>query len=108
MSQETLTISAPALRRFILDAFLAVGLPPAAAETATDALATADEFGISTHGVKLLPGYLRRLLAGGARPQGQPHVIREGPAWALVDGDSALGPVVGAFGMQTAIAKAAT
>ena len=108
MSQATLTISAPALRRFILDALLAVGMPPAAAETVTDVLATADEFGVSTHGVKLLPAYMGRLLAGGARPNAQPSIIREGPAWALVDGDSGLGPQAGVFGMQTAIAKAAT
>src|SRR5258708_16765436 len=106
MSQEPLTIAAPALRRFIRDAFLAVGMAPVAAETATDVLATGDEFGVSTHGVKLLPAYLGRLQAGGAKPHGQPHVIREGPAWAVVDGDSALGPVVGVFGMQAAIAKA--
>jgi ureidoglycolate dehydrogenase (NAD+) len=108
MSPETLTLSAPALRRFIRDAFLAVGMAPAAAETATDVLATADEFGVSTHGVKLLPAYLGRLRAGGAKLHGQPHVIREGPAWALVDGDSALGALIGVFGMQTAIAKART
>src|SRR5438105_169320 len=86
MSPETLTISAPSLRRFIQDAFLAVGMPPDAAETATDVLATADEFGVSTHGVKLLPAYLERLRGGGAKVDGQPRVISEGPAWALVEG----------------------
>ncbi len=108
MSPDTLTISAAALRRFIYDACLAAGLAPADAATATQVLATADEFGVSTHGVKLLPAYMRRLRAGGANPRGRPHVLREGPAWALVDGDSALGPIVGMFGMQTAIAKART
>lgn len=106
MSKETLTIEAPALRRFIQAALVAIGLTPADAETAAEVLATADEFGVSTHGVKLLPGYLRRLQGGGAKPHGRPHVIREGPAWALVDGDSALGALIGVFGMQTAIAKA--
>jgi ureidoglycolate dehydrogenase (NAD+) len=106
MTQDTLTLPAPALRRFIYDAFVVVGLAAADAETATDVLATADEFGVTTHGVKLLPGYLRRLQGGGAKPHGRPHVIREGPAWALVDGDSALGVLIGVFGMQAAIAKA--
>ena len=104
----SLTLTAPALRRFITDAFLAVGLSAADAATAADVLATADEFGISTHGVKLLPGYLRRLKGGGARPLGRPHVIRSGPAWALVDGDSALGPLIGVYAMQQAIALAQT
>jgi LDH2 family malate/lactate/ureidoglycolate dehydrogenase len=40
---------APPQRRFITDAFFA-GLPPADAATAADVLATAEEFGISTHG----------------------------------------------------------
>jgi len=108
MSHETLTIHAQALRRFIRDALAAVGLAAADAETAADVLATADEFGVTTHGVKLLPGYLRRLSGGGARPNGQPKVISAGPAWALVDGDSALGVLIGVFGMQTAIAKASS
>ncbi len=108
MIQETLTIHAAALRRFIGDALAAVDMTAADAEAAADVLATADEFGVTTHGVKLLPGYLRRLKGGGAKPRGRPHIIREGPAWALVDGDSALGVLIGIFGMQTAIAKART
>ncbi len=105
---EPITIAALSLRRFIRDAFTAAGLSSDNAEIAANALATADEFGVSTHGVTLLPGYLRRLRGGGARPLGQPHVINEGPAWALVDGDSALGVLVGVFAMSSAIAKAKT
>jgi ureidoglycolate dehydrogenase (NAD+) len=103
---ETITIAAAALRRFISDAFMLVGLSPENAETMANVLATADEFGVSTHGVTLLPGYLRRLKGGGTRPLGQPHVTNEGPAWALVDGDAALGALAGGFAMTTAVAKA--
>ncbi len=106
MTLASLTISAAALRHFIRDALTATGLTAARAEVAADVLATADEMGVSTHGVKLLPGYLQRLQGGGARPQGQPFVIREGPAWALVDGDSALGVLIGVYAMQIAMAKA--
>src|SRR5436190_5461308 len=98
MTEENLSISGASLRRFIHDALTAVGMPAEDAAAAADVLATADEFGVSTHGVKLLPGYLRRLKGGGARPQGKPHVIRDGPAWALVDGDSSLGALIGVFG----------
>ena len=103
-----LAIRAPELRRFISDALATTGMSPADAAIAAEVLANADEFGVSTHGVKLLPGYLRRLQGGGARPHGRPHIVREGPAWALVDGDSALGVLIGVFGMQTAIDKART
>jgi ureidoglycolate dehydrogenase (NAD+) len=108
MTDDTLTISGAALRRFIQDSLKAVGMPAANAVTAAEVLATADEFGVSTHGVKLLAGYLKRLQGGGARVNGQPHIIRDGPAWALVDGDSSLGVLIGVFGMQTAIDKAKT
>jgi LDH2 family malate/lactate/ureidoglycolate dehydrogenase len=108
MTEENLTISGAALRRFIHDALTTVGMPAENATTAAEVLATADEFGVATHGVKLLPGYLRRLQGGGAKPQGRPHVIRDGPAWALVDGGSSLGVLIGVFGMQAAIDKART
>src|SRR5439155_824490 len=55
-----------------------------------------------------LRGYVRRLRGGGLRKNGQPRVVAEGPAWALVDGDSALGMVSSVFAMNTAMAKAAT
>src|SRR5215831_3932359 len=76
MTQDTLTISAASLRRFIYDAGLAAGLGPEDAQTTTEVLATAEELGVNTHGVKLLPAYMRRLRAGGANPRGRPHVLR--------------------------------
>jgi ureidoglycolate dehydrogenase (NAD+) len=47
---------------------------------------------------------LRRLKAGGARPLPSSG----GPAWALVDGDSALGLLIGVYAMQQAMALAQT
>ena len=106
MSDVMINIHPQALRRFIRDAFLKVGLSQDDAITASDVLVTADEFGVATHGAKLLPGYLKRLQGGGARPQGRPRVINEGPAWAIVDGDSSLGVLIGVYSMQVAIDKA--
>lgn len=106
MNQESMIIQAPALRRFVRDALIAAGLTPSNAEIASDVLVTADEFGVTTHGVNLLVGYLRRLQGGGARTNGQPHLLDQGAAWALVDGDSALGVLIGVYAMQIAVAKA--
>src|SRR6185436_1083444 len=36
------------------------------------------------------------------------HVVKEGPAFALVDGDSSLGMVSSVFAMETAMEKAKT
>ncbi|MFO0904944.1 MAG: Ldh family oxidoreductase [Pirellulales bacterium] len=76
------------------------------ARLTTDALVTADAWGVFTHGTKLLGGYVRRLEGGGIQATARPKVASEGPSWAVVDGGQALGQVSGAFAMQTAIEKA--
>jgi LDH2 family malate/lactate/ureidoglycolate dehydrogenase len=95
-----------ALHAFAHAAFLQAGLTVADATTGADVLATTDAWGVYTHGTKALAGYLRRLQAGGLRPRGAPRVVAEGGAWAIVDGDSALGMVTSVFAMKTALAKA--
>ena len=54
---------------------------------------TTDTWGVSSHGVKSLRGYVRRLRGGGLKVDGRPKVVAEGPAWAQVDGDNSLGMV---------------
>ena len=96
----------PALHRFVAQAFRRAGLSDADASVGADVLATSDAWGVFTHGTKNVRGYLRRLQAKGLRASGRPRLAREGPAWAIVDGDSALGMVTSVFAMQNAIAKA--
>ena len=99
-------VSYSALHRFVVEAFQRAGVSDADANVTADVLATTDAWGIFTHGTKNVRGYLRRLKAGGLRATGRPHLAAEGPAWGVVDGDSALGMVTSVFAMQTAIAKA--
>src|SRR6266542_736724 len=101
-----LTVCFTNLHRFTSDAFRQVDLAPADATTGADVRVTADAWGVFTHGTKALPGYLRRLRAGGLRARGQPRIVAEGGAWATVDGDSSLGMVTSVFAMQIAITKA--
>jgi|SRR5712691_7108397 len=105
-SSSTRIVSYAALHRFTARAFQQVGLSEADASTGADVLALTDAWGTCTHGTKSLRGYLRRLKAGGLRPEGKPRLAAEGPAWATVDGDSALAMITSTFAMQTAIAKA--
>lgn len=100
------TIPISQLRAFCQDAFEWAGLSAADAATGAEVLTTTDAWGTFTHGSKVLRGYLRRLKAGGLNPAGQPGIVSEGPAWAIVDGDSSLGMVTSVFAMSTAIAKA--
>ncbi len=62
--------------------------------------------GVFTHGTKLLSGYIHRLSGGGYRATPDVRIPREGPSWAIVDGDNGLGQVGGVFAMRTAIDKA--
>ncbi len=99
-------VSYQALHAFARQALERTGMAEPDAALSADVLATTDAWGVFTHGTKLLRGYLRRLKAGGLRPRGRPHVAAQGPAWAVVDGDSAMGMVASVFAMQTAVAKA--
>ncbi|HEY1765053.1 MAG TPA: Ldh family oxidoreductase [Opitutaceae bacterium] len=95
------------LRTFVLQVLETCGLSRADAETTADVLVTTDTWGVFTHGTKALYAYTRRLRAGGLKADGRPRVDREGPGWAVVDGDSAIGMVTAVYAMRLAMAKAA-
>src|SRR6266542_5733320 len=96
------------LHGFCVAALTKTGVREADARTTADVLVTTDTWGTFTHGTKALRAYIRRLRGGGLRRDGRPKVVAEGPAWAIVDGDSSLGMVSSVFAMNTAMAKAAT
>jgi ureidoglycolate dehydrogenase (NAD+) len=62
--------------------------------------------GVFTHGTKLLIGYLKKLQGGGYQADAVPLIEREGPGWAIVNGQSALGQIGCEFSMRLAIQKA--
>ncbi|MGD0093714.1 MAG: Ldh family oxidoreductase [Planctomycetota bacterium] len=106
MQVETKTVAVAALEEFCQAALRTCGLSEEHARLTTEVLVTTDTFGVFTHGTKSLRGYVRRLRAGGLKAQAAPGVVREGPAWAVVDGQSAIGMVTSVFAMNTAIRKA--
>lgn len=104
----TLSLGLEELIAFSRSCFERVGVSADDAAVAAEALATTDAMGVFTHGTKLLAGYIRKLRGGGYNPVGQPCIEREGPAWAVIDGQSALGQVGSVFAMRMAIEKAKT
>lgn len=104
--EETKTVSVADLDEFCRAALRACGASEADAAVAADVLVTTDTFGVFTHGTKNLRGYVRRLRAGGLRADAVPQIVAEGPAWAIVDGQSAIGMVPSVFAMNTAMRKA--
>ena len=99
-------VSVEDLRAFCVEALRKVGVGGEDAQTTADVLVTTDSWGVFTHGVKALKGYVRRIRAGGIRADARPRITAEGPGWAIVDGDSGLGMVTSTFAMRAAIAKA--
>lgn len=102
------TISVKELTDLVVTILEKSGVGAADAKLTADVLVTTDSWGVATHGTKLLRGYGRRLRAGGLNPKGVPKIVQEGSAWALIDGNIALGMVTGVFATKTAIAKART
>ncbi|MEX2188499.1 MAG: Ldh family oxidoreductase [Pirellulales bacterium] len=100
-------VSIDKLTAFCTASLEAVGMAAGDAGTTAEALVSADAMGVFTHGVKLLAGYLRRLQGGGYCTTATPVMEREGPAWAVVDGQSALGQIGGDFAVRIAMQKAA-
>ena len=66
-------VSVNDLHAFCAAALTKVGVSNADAGTTADVLATTDAWGVFTHGVKALRGYVRRLRAGGLRADARPE-----------------------------------
>lgn len=99
-------ITAPQLRTFTEQIFIAIGCSEADARLAADVLVSADLRGVDSHGVARLPGYIRLYDHQRINPQPAIRIVHETPSTAVVDGDRGLGLVVGPWAMQVAIEKA--
>ena len=107
-SASTQRVSIEALTDFTITALKTLGVSEVDARTTAEVLVTTDAWGVFTHGTKCLRGYLRRLKAGGLRANAQPEISKQGPAWAIINGQSSLGMVTSVLAMRTAITKAKT
>jgi LDH2 family malate/lactate/ureidoglycolate dehydrogenase len=96
-------VEAPALRWLATTLLERVGVPGEDARFAAETLVEADLRGVTSHGTRALPRYLGSLKAGGTKPRPDVRVVRQGPAFAVMDGDSGLGQVVAGRAMRLAI-----
>lgn len=63
------------------------------AEIVADCFATADVFGVTTHGVSILPSHIDKIKRGGYNLFPELTIVKETAAFAVIDGDNAFGPV---------------
>jgi uncharacterized oxidoreductase len=94
------------LERVARELLEAAGVSRADAALTGGLLVASDLAGHPSHGVLRLPAYLDAIERGATDPRGVPHVVRDQGATAIVDGELALGQVVGAFAAEQAIERA--
>ena len=82
------------------------GLDEDQAEIVADCLATADMYGVSSHGCAILQSHIDRILRGGYNCKAECKITRQTAAFAVVDGDNAIGPVSAMFCLNLAVEKA--
>jgi LDH2 family malate/lactate/ureidoglycolate dehydrogenase len=85
---------------FVRTVLTRLDVPLTDAEITADSLVSANLRGVHSHGVGLLPIYVRRLERGVIQPHPSIRVLHSGLAYAALDGDNGLGPVVGARAMD--------
>lgn len=84
----------------------AAGMPEDKAQAVADILVDGDLLGHTTHGLQLLPSYLREVESGSMCVDGGPEVIQESPATLAWNGRRLPGPWLVLQAMEAATRKA--
>lgn len=95
-----------ALETFVVQAMRCFGISEQDARLAAEVVVTTDTWGIHTHGTRQLRPLLKNFPIGRLNAQASAEVVREGGAWALIDGHHALPFVTAMRAMELAIHKA--
>lgn len=90
----------------IIRELTAVGVKQEHAEVIGDCFATADEYGVTSHGINILPSHVDKVKRGGYNLNPSLEIVRQTVAFAVVDGDNAFGPVSADFCMRLAVENA--
>ena len=104
--EEYTYIKVDTLRQFTTSVFEKFGVPTEDAKITTDVLISADQRGVSSHGLQRLGRYINGLKVGVMKPVAKISVLKETPNTLLISGDDGLGQVVGYKAMKLVIEKA--
>jgi LDH2 family malate/lactate/ureidoglycolate dehydrogenase len=100
-------VDAHRLAEFVTDVYAAAGLPAADAAACAAQTVDAERRGVASHGCVRLGVFVERLRRGTINPVPDVRLVRERPAWALLDGDRGMSAVGGRRAIECAMAKAA-
>jgi LDH2 family malate/lactate/ureidoglycolate dehydrogenase len=101
-------VPAKQIREQLVSVFRAWGMSDAHADTTAEMMLETDLRGVDSHGISMLPTYDREFRAGRLNMRPTFRVVREGPAFALIDADASLGHPVSAHAMNLAVDKCST
>ena len=94
------------LDRFCMDAFGKLGFSTEKSRIIADVLLLSDIYGIESHGMQRLVRYHKGIEKGMIDVAADPQVVFETPISAVIDGNAAMGQLVGHEAMKMAVAKA--
>ncbi|KAJ9586436.1 hypothetical protein L9F63_019918 [Diploptera punctata] len=104
--RQKFIVSEKEVFRFVEEVFIKLGATPEVAKCVAESIADADNKGHYSHGMNRLGLYITDVDQGVLDLKSTPIILAESAATAWVDGNNALGVVVGNFCMQLAIKKA--
>ncbi|QYC44233.1 putative oxidoreductase YjmC [Nonomuraea coxensis DSM 45129] len=105
---EPVRVPLAELQARTVEALLAAGIGHEAAEAAGEVLVDAERRGHRSHGIALLPTYLRRIKEGGIRAEARPRLTEVTPAVAAIDADGGIGQVAAGMAAEWCASRAAT
>ena len=103
---EESNISFAQLKNEAKKELIAAGLDENQAETVADCFATADVYGVVSHGCGMLPAHVQRIVRGGYNCKPNCKVLRQTASFAVVDGDNAIGPVSAMYCLEIGVREA--
>jgi LDH2 family malate/lactate/ureidoglycolate dehydrogenase len=103
---EKLILPVRALQNVVSALFIGAGLGESAARRMAQALVEADQQGISSHGVAMVPTYINRLERKAVTTATAPIVVTDSDAIVVLDAKHMLGHLAAEDAMSRAIAKA--
>ncbi|MDR7548304.1 MAG: Ldh family oxidoreductase [Armatimonadota bacterium] len=104
--QGPVTVRLPELESYCSRILEASGVVPEEAPQVAKALVWAEARGLVSHGVRLLPTYVRRFRAGLVRSPSAARLIRDHACWSVIDGGNGFGPVVGNMAVKDGVRRA--
>lgn len=104
--QKQVSFEKNEIKDFMVKCMKAVGSTQEHATTLADCLIEADCRGHFSHGLSRLDKYVKDVQDDRTNKIGEPKIVKESVATALVDGCNLLGPVIGNFCVSLAIKKA--